>query len=347
MILLLLNNLLLLLRLLGLLLVLLMRLVRLEFLVLHKTRQHKRQRRARHTAVKRVVQRHHKAVVDPLALQLAIVRNQRIVLCHLQNMLVRGKLGPERRLELVVEDRTYDRNAKDLSQNTDKLHQHGHRCHVLWFRGRLHGQGRGLDCAAHTHTAEQQHKHGNDTLGILGEEHTEPRSHGEEEVAHGGEESVRAALEDPDAGARRCDRDAHHHRYSLEATDGGGLILYDLEVDGQVEQDAKEGHAAKEQGRVSGPEVADLEQVDGHGGLLGHFPLDENKGDRGEDTPDKQSDDHGRVPGVLAAAPAQREQDHDHGAHEDNRAQDIDALDLVRQGALWRGKVQEDGDEDD
>jgi len=290
----------------------------------------------------------HIAVIDHANLGRVVeLVNGAVILSDLHDRLVLGERGFQGAFQLVVKDRAHNRDTKHLTETTDELNRGGDDSHVLWLDSGLHSQGRGLHGETHTETAEQQDEDGDDTVGILGEQDAKGSTDGEEEVSKSGEEMVRTTLEDPDTGGDGGDDDTNHKGHRLQTSNGRRLVLDDLEVDGEVKQDTKEGHAREEQASVGSPEVADLVQMNGDDGLLGDLPFGQDKDDGHGETAAQHANDDTRVPGVLVATPAQGQQDHDDGSEEKEGTEEIDTLDLVREGTLGSRQVQVEVDEED
>lgn len=78
-------------------------------------------------------------------------------------------MWPKRRLEIVVEDRAHNRNAKDLGPGC--RYTVPVRCQALGLGSLLQRQGRGLDRESHADVTDQQPQR----ASLLYKKHTESR----------------------------------------------------------------------------------------------------------------------------------------------------------------------------
>lgn len=322
--------------------------VGLEDLVLDKGTHDERQRAEGHAAVEDVVQSIDKGLKNnPLLGGLEGWETSLGVLPHHVDSGIVREVALQSLSQLVVENGSDNGDSKHLSQTTDKLHRGCDSGHVLGLDCSLDCKGRRLHGETHTETANEEDKDGDHTRGVDREEDAESRAGNEKQIADSREEMEGTLLENPDSRRDRGDDDSNDKGHSLETSNGRRLALDALEIDRQVEEDSKEGHAAEEKGAVGRPEVADLEEMDGENGLLGKLPLDNDEDGRNSETGAEQSNDNTVVPGVLLTAPGQGEEDKDDSGEQESGSDEINALDLVLERTLRGGEVEVEEDEDD
>ncbi len=152
-----------------------------------------------------------------------------------------------------------------------------------------------------------------------------------------------AGLAHQPAAVHRGDQHAAEHREQQQTAAGRGQMLHALLVDRQVGDGAVEGDADEEAEYQAGHEVAGAEQVRRQD-RLGGPALDHHGGDDSDHRQRDQTEDGGRAPRVLVAAP-RGEQDHGGAGHgEEGGTEVVDAAGapVVRQ--VEPGRHEPDGD---
>lgn len=219
-------------------------------------------------------------------------------------------------LHLVVENDATDRDGDGRAQLAEEAETGGCGTDIARLNVGLQRNEGGLEVGTDTNASNDLEDDNFGPVSVVAEvdEETEPESH-DGEAEHDGDFIVARALDD-DADAGRGDGEREHKGEQVDTGEEGGCAHDGLEVQREPVTATHEGECVHEGEGEGGDARSVGEQRGGHDGILGDLGFVHDEQTDGDEAKDNQTNNHGRVPGMLNAAKLQTKEKHERAAND-------------------------------